>query len=324
MTQNSENAPTVLIVDDEKHIRSFVRLWLTAEGYRCAEADSAVAAWTYLQEHEVQLVTLDVNMPGRSGVDLLSDITKAYPDVAVIMLTAAGKTDTAITSLMHGALRYLLKPFMREEFVFHARRALERRQLILENRQHVLHLEEKVREQTIAIRRTQEEIIHKLVSVSLRREGETAMHIQRIGLFSELLAKAAGWSAIEAENLRMAAQMHDVGKIAIPDTILRKPGKLTPEESRVMKTHTTVGAQILSGSDTSLLKMAQQIALNHHEHWDGEGYPRGLAREAIPESASYCGHRRRVRCNSPWPCLPVGNPRREIAGHYTRWGGDSV
>jgi HD-GYP domain-containing protein (c-di-GMP phosphodiesterase class II)/CHASE1-domain containing sensor protein len=146
-------------------------------------------------------------------------------------------------------------------------------------------LKEKVREQTKDIRRAQEEVIYRLVSASQWRDEETGMHIRRSGLLSELLAKAAGWSAAEAEVIRQAAPMHDVGKIGIPDAILRKPGKLTPKEFAVMKTHTLIGAEMLAGSNVPVLQMAREIALNHHERWDGRGYPAGKAGQDIPESA---------------------------------------
>lgn len=275
----------VLIVDDEQHARSIASLWLTAEGYNCAEADGADSAWAYLQEHDIQLVTLDVRMPKRSGLDVLSDIVKTYPDTAVIMLTATGQTQTAIDSMMRGACSYLLKPFIREEFLFHVRRALERRQLILDKRQYTAHLEDEAKKRSTAIRSIQEHIFRGLLSVLSCRDGGLATRFQRVASSSELLAKAAGWSAEDVERLRMAAPMYDVGKLGIPDAILLKPGRLTPDEFRVMKTHTTIGAQILSSDDSPVLTMAREIAHNHHERWDGDGYPRGLARDAIPECA---------------------------------------
>jgi putative two-component system response regulator len=286
MTQERDKAAaTVLIVDDEPHVRDIVRRWLSSEGYRCAEADCAEAAWNYLQQNDVQLVTLDVTMPGRSGLELLGDIAKGFPNVAAVMLTAAGHAQTAIDALSRGASAYLLKPFMRDELLFHVRRALERQQLVRESRQCAGRVEEQVRRQTVALRRTQEEIIHRLVSAALRRDGETGRHVQRVGLVSELLAKAAGWSDADAEQLRMAAPLHDLGKIGIPDAILCKPGRLTQQEFEVVKTHAAIGAQILAGAESPLLRLAEEVAQNHHERWDGEGYPRGVARDAIPESA---------------------------------------
>jgi CHASE1-domain containing sensor protein len=146
-------------------------------------------------------------------------------------------------------------------------------------------LERRVREQTADIRRANEEVIDRLVSAAQWSDEETGMHIRRTGLLSEVLARAAGWFGDDVEAIRQAAPMHDIGKIGIPDAILQKPGKLTPDEFAVMKTHTRIGADILSGSTAPMLQMAREIALNHHERWDGKGYPRGLAGKAIPESA---------------------------------------
>ena len=282
---NRQSPATALVVDDEPPVRDLMTRWLTAEGLVCAQADQAQAAWDYLQTHEVQLITLDIRLPGRSGTELLQQISEKYPDTSVIMMTGVEEASTAIAAFSHGAAAYLLKPVQREELVFHVRRALERRQLILENREYTRSLEERVRKQTAAIRRAQEEIIHRLLSASLWRDEETGTHIRRVGLLSESLARAAGWSPAEAEDIRLAAPMHDVGKIGIPDAILLKPGSLSREDSRVIQRHPEIGAKILAGSDAPMLKMAEQIALNHHEHWDGEGYPAGLAGYAIPECA---------------------------------------
>jgi HD-GYP domain-containing protein (c-di-GMP phosphodiesterase class II)/CHASE1-domain containing sensor protein len=150
---------------------------------------------------------------------------------------------------------------------------------------HTTRLEEKVREQTVDVRAAQEEAIFRLVSASQWRDEETGMHVQRIGLLSHVLARAAGWFGDDLDVIRQAAPMHDIGKIGIPDAILRKPGRLTPEEFEVMKTHARIGAEILADSKVPMLQMAREIALNHHERWDGTGYPRGLAGKQIPESA---------------------------------------
>jgi HD-GYP domain-containing protein (c-di-GMP phosphodiesterase class II)/CHASE1-domain containing sensor protein len=169
------------------------------------------------------------------------------------------------------------------------RLSIDRREYVerslAEKRRYALELEEKVREQTADVRRAQEEVIYRLVSASQWRDEETGMHVRRTGLLSEVLAKAAGWSAAEAEVIRQAAPMHDVGKIGIPDAILRKPDRLTPEEFEVMKTHTLIGAEMLAGSDVPMLQTAREIALNHHERWDGQGYPRGISGHDVPESA---------------------------------------
>jgi putative two-component system response regulator len=173
----------------------------------------------------------------------------------------------------------------REEYVFQVRQALERQQLLHERRQYTQMLERRVQEQTIEIRQAHEETIHRLVTATMCRDEETGAHIRRTGLLSEALALAAGWSASEAERLRMAAPMHDVGKIGIPDSILQKPGPLTPDEFEIMKQHTVIGARMLTGSTSPVLQLAEAIARSHHERWDGKGYPDGLSGHQIPEAA---------------------------------------
>jgi putative two-component system response regulator len=275
----------ILTVDDESYVRDLAMRWLKGAGHTCGQAANAEAAWEYLQHNDVQLVVLDVNMPGRSGLELLNDIKATYPDTAVLMMTGNGEAKTAVQALTRGASGYLTKPVASEELLFQARAALERRQLLQERREYTRNLEEKVRQQTAEIRLAHEETIHRLVTASLCRDEETGMHIKRTGLISESLARAAGWSAADAEILRLAAPMHDVGKIGVPDAILRKPGRLTPAEFDIMRTHTTIGARMLEGSQSAILSMAHDIALNHHERWDGAGYPQGLAESAIPEAA---------------------------------------
>jgi hypothetical protein len=151
--------------------------------------------------------------------------------------------------------------------------------------EHTVHLEKRVRQQTAEIRSGQEEVLFRLVAASQHRDEETGTHIRRTGVLSQALARALGWVGDELDVIRQAAPMHDIGKIGIPDAILRKPGKLTVEEFEVMKTHTVIGAEILAGSKVPMLQMAREIALCHHERWDGKGYPRGISGKTIPESA---------------------------------------
>jgi putative two-component system response regulator len=282
---NGGDDKNVLVVDDARSIREIITRWMRAEGYACAQAADAETAWRHLEGHDVHLMTLDIRMPGRSGIELLSDVRAASPDTEVIMLTAVGEAQTAIAALNHGASGYLTKPVDRGELLFQANRALERRRLIIENRRYTVHLEEVVREQTQIIHRAHEETIHRLVTASTFRDEETGAHIKRTGLYSEVLARAVGWTDSEAERIRMAAPMHDVGKIGIPDSILQKPQLLTADEYEIMKRHTTIGASMLAGSDSRMLKMAHEIALAHHESWDGSGYPAGLRGPDIPQAA---------------------------------------
>ena len=181
-------------------------------------------------------------MPDRSGLEVLSQIKQRWPDTEVLVLTALEETATAVEAMTLGAYGYLLKPVESGELVFQAKKALERRELVVERRQYTATLEAKVREQMQAIRRAHEETILRLLSASRYRDEETGAHIKRTGLYCELFAEVLGWPAEQVQNIRLAAPMHDLGKIGIPDAILQKPGKLTPEEFAVMKTHTVIGA----------------------------------------------------------------------------------
>jgi putative two-component system response regulator len=276
---------TILIVDDEPLVRDVLLRWLMAEGYSCLTAADATLARQALEQQSVDLVTCDINMPGVSGLQLLGQIKATWPDMAVLMLTGCGETTTAIRALTEGACGYLLKPVQREELLFQVQQGLERSLLRRERRRYTEELERRVLEQTQVIRSAHEETIHRLVTASSFRDEETGAHIRRTGLFSEALAKAAGWSRADCERIRMAAPMHDVGKIGIPDAVLRKPGRLTAEEFDVMKRHAEIGARMLAGSSSSILQLACEIAQNHHERWDGTGYPNAISGELIPESA---------------------------------------
>lgn len=275
----------ILVVDDEPVIRFMVTQWLASEGYDCAEAESAEAAWRHLQHNEVHLVTLDINMAGMPSRELLDRIKEDFPEMEVLMLTARAEAELAIEFLTRGASAYLIKPVNGEELIFHVEKALEHRQLLIERREHTQNLEAQVREQTLKIRRAHEETIYRLVNASAYRDEETGAHIKRVGLFSAVLAQARGWPNEQVEHIRMAACMHDVGKIGIPDAILRKPGQLGRDEYELMKTHTVIGARMLSDAESPMLQVAYGIALNHHERWDGTGYPNGLAESEIAESA---------------------------------------
>ncbi len=278
-------AKRALIVDDERHVRSLMSRWLSDDGFECLQAEDAPTACNHLRRSHVHLIALDITLPGRSGNELLDEIFAICPDVVVLMVTAVEETRTAIDVLRRGASGYLVKPISREQLILQARKTIAQRQMLIERRRYTERLEEQVRQHTAAIRRAHEETIHRLVAASSCRDVETSMHILRSGLLSEMLARAKGWSPAEAEKIRLAAPMHDVGKIGIPDAILRKPARLTPDEFEIMKAHVTIGANMLEGSNAPMLQMARQIALNHHERWNGGGYPSGLAGPVIPEAA---------------------------------------
>jgi putative two-component system response regulator len=278
-----------LVVDDEPLVRDLLTRWLSDAGYNCGCADSAAVALNFLQRHAVELVTTDIRMPGASGIELMRCIKESFPDAAVLMVTACEDTRMVIQSLTQGAWGYLCKPVQREDLLKQVDGALKRRRLEIEQRNISLELAARVRDQSCGIQFAQEETAHRLVITSMVRDNETGAHIKRIGLFSGLVAEAAGWPPEAVNLIRFAAPMHDIGKVGISDVILCKAGKLTADEYEVMKTHTLIGAQMLSGSASPILRMAEQIARSHHERWDGTGYPDGLAGAAIPQAARIVG-----------------------------------
>lgn len=275
----------VLVVDDEPFISRLLQRNLTMAGYACLTASNADEAWATLQTHDCALVISDITMPGRSGLDLLRQIRKEMPQVAVIMLTGVDDRATAISALESGAYGYLIKPFDENEIQIGVVNALRRRELEMMRDNYENSLEEEVRQRTSQIRQREEEIVLRLAQAAEYRDDETGEHIRRVGQFASELARLLGWSETETDNIGLAAPMHDIGKMGIPDAILRKPGKLTPEEFGIIKTHPEIGGRILERSKIPLLKMAFDIALGHHEKWDGSGYPRGLRGTEIPESA---------------------------------------
>lgn len=275
----------ILVVDDELFVREILSEWLNISGYSCSAVDSGESAMDALKEKKFDLVVSDITMPGMSGVLLLALIKQSFPDVAVIMVTAVDDRTTAIHTLELGAYGYIIKPVHKNEFLINVANALERRRLTLLSQEYERSLESQVRERTRDIRDREREIIFRLISATGYRHDETGEHVKRIGIFSARMAQALGWVDAAVDEMSLAAPMHDIGKIGVPDRILLKPGKMDEEEMRVMRMHPEIGSAILEGSQIPLLRLAQEIALSHHEKWNGTGYPRGLAGEAIPESS---------------------------------------
>jgi putative two-component system response regulator len=232
---------------------------------------------------------VDVRMPpGWSGVETVQRLWQVDPNLQVVMCTAYSDYSWNELEMALGETdRFLIlkKPFDNIEVRQLASALVAKWNLARKAAGALEELQKMVREQTLTIGRAHEETIYRLVRASLSRDQETGAHLRRAGLYSEQLAAAAGWDARRVDQIRLAAPMHDVGKIGIPDAILRKPGKLTPEEIVILRTHSVIGANMLSGSASPVLQMAQEIALYHHERWDGTGYPTGAAGPRIPEAA---------------------------------------
>ncbi|MFQ5510004.1 MAG: HD domain-containing phosphohydrolase [Leptospirillia bacterium] len=285
MNESDAHAAKILIVDDQPAnvvmlekmllIDGFTRIWTTT--------DPRIVADLY-REHHFDLVLLDIRMPHMDGFEVMEQITKLEPDtyLPVLILTAQDDMETRLRALEKGAQDFITKPFVRLEVIKRIRNMLEVRLLHNQVRDQNRILEERVRERTRELNETRLEIIQRLGRAVEFRDNETGDHVIRMSQFSARLGRAAGLNSTQEELLLNASPMHDIGKIGIPDRILLKPGKLNAEEWEIMKTHATIGAKILSGHNSELLQMSHDIALTHHEKWDGTGYPNGLKGEQIP------------------------------------------
>lgn len=273
----------ILIVDDEKIIRLVLREKLRSQGRLCLEAGEGTEAMKALGENPVDLVILDIKMPGKSGLELLPEIKSTYPDIAVIMVTAVGDIDTAILSMKLGAYDFLTKPFNLEEVVLSVNRALEKRRLELENRGYQQHLEQMVREQAEKIRGSFLNAITALAYAMEAKDKYTSGHSYRVAEMSLVIAQELGMDRSRIEKLRFAGVIHDIGKIGVKESILNKPAPLTPAEFDNVKSHPETGAHILAPvvDDQEILKVVK----HHHERYDGMGYPDGLPGEDIPLGA---------------------------------------
>ena len=265
----------ILIVDDEEANIDILRRILTRAGLSrmLTTTDSREAAALYV-EHRPDLILLDLHMPHLDGLqvmDQLNEIGEAsYLPILILSgdLTAEARRD----ALSRGAKDFLNKPFQQDELLLRIKTLLETRLLYLQiqNQNHLL--EAKVRERTRELVEAQIEIIERLAIAAEFRDDNTGQHTQRVGQMSALLARQLGVANTQVSLIARAAPLHDVGKIGVPDTILMKMDKLTPEEFEIVKQHTVIGARILSGGKFPLLRVAEDIAFSHHERWDGAGY----------------------------------------------------
>ena len=279
----------ILIVDDEEPIRSLINQTVSREGYECVTAGGVDEALEILANERFSLLISDINMPEKTGIDLLVAAGSIDKEMAIIMATAVDDRNVAVHTLEMGAYGYIIKPFGRNELLISVANAIRRRELELHNRQYNEQLENMVQERTKKVmeaeqevRDSREETIFRLAKAAEFRDNETAQHTMRIGIYCNILAKQAGCSVEFCEQMRVASLLHDVGKIGIPDAILLKPGALTSEEFEIIKTHADIGFRILEDSHSELLLLGGQIAYTHHEKFDGSGYPRGLVGTDIP------------------------------------------
>lgn len=274
----------LLVVDDEQVNVNIVTTALKKAGCRQVSAltdPREVVGWC--QRHPVDLILLDLNMPHLHGLDLMALLqTELTVAPQIVVLTAMTSTDDKLSALSLGAVDYLTKPFDINELLLRVRNSLRLVTLSNALKKERDHLDLEVKRQTQQLETTQNEILHRLGRAAEYRDNETGAHVLRMSESCGVLALAATQNAEFAEQVKRASQMHDVGKIGIPDGVLLKQGKLNEREWDIMRSHSRIGYEILSDTDTPLLQMAAQIALTHHERWDGRGYPNGLKGDAIP------------------------------------------
>jgi putative two-component system response regulator len=275
----------ILVVDDQDIVRVALLRTLRKHGFTCFETPDAFKTLELLDSESIDLVLSDIKMPGMSGLALVKAMAHRIPEVAFVMVSSLDNTEMAMECLRHGAYGYVLKPFKTNDILIAVANALRRRMLELEFQDREALLARRVQEQTLEIKASREEVALRLISASEHRDNETGAHVRRIGLYAAEMGRLLGWGEEQVETVRAAAPMHDIGKIGVPDRILQKDGPLTEEEWIIMKTHTTMGANILKDSTVGFIQMGAEIAAAHHEKWDGTGYPLGLRGEKIPLEA---------------------------------------
>jgi cyclic di-GMP phosphodiesterase len=273
---------TILVVDDDHQVLESLLLLLSAHEYKVFTADTAVAALDKLQGTDVDIVLTDVRMPGMDGIELAGKIHEFYPETPVLIMTAYAELDVAVDAVKRGAFDFIIKPLDPDYLVRSVSKAGTYRDLRDLERNYRQSLEEEVKRKTAALSDLNSEIIHRLTVVAEYRDTDTGLHNSRIGSFAGVIARSLDLSSDFVETITLASSLHDIGKVAVPDSILLKPGALTRDEFDVIKTHTTLGAKMLAGSSHDVINMAESIALNHHERWDGKGYPNGLMTERTP------------------------------------------
>jgi len=281
----NDNA-SILIVDDEEANVVLLERMLKQAGYRnCKTLTDPRRFFDTFASVEPDLIMLDLHMPFVDGLEILAGLEDGSTDdlyLPVLVLTADVTAEARQRALSLGARDFVTKPFDATEVLLRVRNLLYTRCLTTRLRDHNVVLEERVRERTEALQSAQIETVERLALAAEYRDDETGDHIRSVGRIAGLVATELGLRADLAELVERAAPLHDIGKIALPDSILTKPSTLTPQEISIMRAHSRLGAQILEGTQTPLLEVARQIALTHHERWDGNGYPSGLRGDGIP------------------------------------------
>lgn len=272
----------ILVIDDDPFVLESISRLLQEYGYNVIACKSGEEAIPRLSGSHIDLVLTDIKMPGMSGIEVLSGIHDIDPKMPVILMTGYAELDMAINAIKKGAFDFITKPY-NADYILHTIEKAKRYAELLQLEEDYKHrLEETVRKQTQQLFNLSREVITRLTAVAEFRDSGTGSHISRLGLYANKISELLNMPPDFIDAITYASSLHDIGKIGIPDNILLKPGAFTAKEFEVMKTHTVIGENMLSGSSHHVLQMASSIALNHHEKWDGTGYPRMLKGENIP------------------------------------------
>ena len=278
-------SPRILIVDDEVEITEILADLLSAE-YQCVRAGSAEQALSQLADNQFHLVISDITMPGMSGLEMIPHVKERSPDTVVVMISGMQTVESAIGALRLGAFDYLMKPFDLRQVEAVVKRALEHHELVVAKQRYENHLEELVEQRTVELDRALNSLegayrstLKALTAALETRDSETHGHSERVVTYSLRLGREYGLNSEQMKALEFGSLLHDIGKIGVPDSILRKPAKLTEEEWVRMREHPVHGQQILRGIE--FLQGAARVVAQHHEQWDGSGYPLGLRGEEI-------------------------------------------
>jgi putative nucleotidyltransferase with HDIG domain len=290
-TQQSSNSNCrILIVDDEPSIVNLLAETLRQEGYSCSGCQSGKEAMHLMNTEQFDVILSDVHMPGMSGLELLRLVRERHPRLASVIVSGEGDVRVGVQAMKEGADDYLLKPFKPATVAVTITQVLHRKKLEAELENYRLHLEEMVEDRTVQLRgamwqidQIYDETLQALAAALDLRDNETAGHSRRVMKFSVEIAKAMGCSDEQLNSLTRGALLHDIGKIGVPDAILKKSGPLTDEERALMKTHVLRGYNLLN--HLAFLAGAAEIVLTHHEQFDGRGYPQGLSETQIPLGA---------------------------------------
>jgi len=296
----------LLIVDDEEANVQLLRRILEASGYAdIRSTNDPRAVEDLVDEVDPDLVLLDLLMPVMDGHEVLRLIREHTPEDAyrpVLVLTSDHSPEAKRRALSGGAKDFLTKPLSPSEVRLRVRNLLEARFLHQRLAQQNERLEERVQARTLELEQARIQTLQRLALAAEYRDDATGEHTKRVGSTAALIARELGWEEPRVKTMRLAAPLHDIGKIGIPDSILLSSGRLSREQFEVMKTHCAIGADLLAGTGVPLLDLAAEIALCHHERWDGLGYPRGLSGEKIPLSG------RIVSVADTWDALTTERP----------------